>query len=37
MNEELSSFIRVINEMCNDFKEVAASADKLTWIAKDIE
>jgi len=37
IDEELSSFIRVINEMGNDFKEVAASADKLTWIAKDME
>lgn len=37
MNEELSSFIRVINEMCNDFNEVAASADKITWIAKDMQ
>lgn len=37
IDEKLASFIQLINEMGSDFKEVAVSADKLTWIAKEME
>ncbi|MCM3215804.1 globin-coupled sensor protein [Niallia taxi] len=37
IDEELASFLHVINEMGIDFKEVAVSADKLTLIANDME
>ncbi|MGG4469499.1 globin-coupled sensor protein [Paenibacillus alvei] len=37
IDEKLASFIHLINEMGSDFKEVAVSADKLTWIAKEME
>lgn len=37
IEEKLASFIQLINEMGSDFKEVAVSADKLTWIAKEME